>query len=551
MGQRPAGDRAAKTTRICVRGATAGRGQRARRPCAHHLPQRQASQCHGCRLFRRARPRLPRGAGQAAAHRRRPFVRLRRPPPGAADAGARLRHARGAGRASHCLGHPSPGWQTGQAVARPHVGLGDDARPPQGRRARHLRGAGDRRRHSGRRSRRAGVVPVRHRLHGWVRADRGRQATDHLCRSRRQWCRREGGGRMLSIVAPAGHRRGRRTGPGRERFCRHLEEGVMARAPGARSRTRSREIPANELELAAVLRDNVELGEGRMFATDTFSGETMLMLRIPRPGVEPPDVPWVPRPTTDVDITHLMEWLLANDYVKVVRERVNHAVDAEGQRNAFSSARQWLLGLPAWDGIVRLDHFFDEVCGAAEAGEGDSEDAVYRSARYLAAIGRCLFISIVARIMQPGCQVDTTPVLEGIEGTNKTKLLRTLAIRREWFSDSFPINLSDKDAMQHLPGTLIVELSEMDQPRSTRTWGAIKNFLTRENDRYRRSYGRRMITQPRQQVFIGTTNEHDYLPEMAGARRFWPLRCGRIDIDKAKAWLEQLYAEALAAYRDS
>ena len=55
---------------------------------------------------------------------------------------------------------------------------------------------------------------------------------------------------------------------------------------------------------------------------------------------------------------------------------------------------------------------------------------------YIEAVSRAFFISAIARIYQPGAKADCMLVLEGSQGALKSQLLRTLAIRDEWFSDS-------------------------------------------------------------------------------------------------------------------
>ena len=94
-------------------------------------------------------------------------------------------------------------------------------------------------------------------------------------------------------------------------------------------------------------------------------------------------------------------------------------------------------------------------------------------------------------------------------------------------------------------GIEVAELSAMNRGEVER----VKAFITRRIDRFRPSYGRRVIEVPRQSVFFGTTNADTYLKDETGGRRFWPIKCGVIDLKAIRRDRDQIWAEALELYR--
>src|SRR5262249_20918026 len=94
-------------------------------------------------------------------------------------------------------------------------------------------------------------------------------------------------------------------------------------------------------------------------------------------------------------------------------------------------------------------------------------------------------------------------------------------------------------------GIEIAELAAMTRGEIER----VKAFITRKVDRFRPSYGRHVIEVPRQSVFIGSTNADVYLKDETGGRRFWPIRCGTIDLMAIERDRDQLWAEAVALHK--
>jgi predicted P-loop ATPase len=223
---------------------------------------------------------------------------------------------------------------------------------------------------------------------------------------------------------------------------------------------------------------------------------------------------------------------------------VRSAMDFHARERAFHPVRDYLDSL-VWDGVPRLDTWLIVYLNATaqDLTRDPTRNPVYHSA-YLAAVGRMFLISAVARIYRPGCQVDHTMVLEGLQGGGRTSTVRTLAVNDAWTTDQVH-EFGSKDTAQLLRGIWIVELAELTGMVSTRAeTEKVKAFLTQRDDRFRLPYGHRPMKFPRSCVFIGTTNADEYLRDETGNRRFWPVSCGSINLEGLRGVVGQLHAEA-------
>jgi predicted P-loop ATPase len=269
------------------------------------------------------------------------------------------------------------------------------------------------------------------------------------------------------------------------------------------------------------------------FAYDEMACEVLLLL--PLPGTMEADseaATFRPRQLTDVDVYELQVFLQRHRLPNLSAETTHQAVEVLAKRHAFHPVRQYLQDLK-WDGTERLGRWLTYHMGA--------EDTPYARG-----IGRMFLIAMVARVFEPGCKADYMMVLEGPQGLGKSTACAILG--GNWFTDSLPDLQTGKEVSQHLRGRWLVEVPEM-HALSTAENSALKSFLTRQSERYRPPFGRREVTEPRQCVFIGTHNQSTYLHDETGGRRYWPVRVTSIDIAGLRRERDQLFAEAVNAYR--
>lgn len=212
----------------------------------------------------------------------------------------------------------------------------------------------------------------------------------------------------------------------------------------------------------------------------------------------------------------------------------SRVVNYVARSNRFHPVRDYLASL-SWDGVPRIDGWMATYGGAD-------------STPYTEAVSAIVLMAAVKRVLEPGCKYDEMVVWESSQGIGKSSTLRALCPRDDWFSDDLPLNSDSKVLIERTKGKWIIEASDLAGKRKAEI-EHLKAMLSRQVDSARMAYGRRNIERPRHFIIAGTTNSDNYLPDPTGARRFWPVKVTRFDIEGLIRDRDQLWAEALVRVR--
>lgn len=236
-------------------------------------------------------------------------------------------------------------------------------------------------------------------------------------------------------------------------------------------------------------------------------------------------------------------WLrgyIEQNYCIYSPQKLDDALRVRFNQRRYHPVREKIQSI-TWDGKPRIKRFLIEWLKV--------DDCPYSEE-----VSRLIFAGGIHRAFNPGCKFEDMAVLIGKkQGEGKSTIIRWLAMDDKFFREVNEID--GQRGVEAVEGGWICEVSELLALKRTKEVEAAKSYFSRQTDTCRKPYDKRVTENPRQCIFIGTTNTAEFLTDKTGNRRYYPVECnssGR-DLFEHKAeiqeYIEQCWAEAYALYQ--
>lgn len=236
---------------------------------------------------------------------------------------------------------------------------------------------------------------------------------------------------------------------------------------------------------------------------------------------------------TDADYARLRITMEKRGFKPVGRELIRDVVLLAADEQPFDSATTWLNGLE-WDGVPRIESFYHTHFGTADT-------------PYTRAVSMYMWTALAGRVLEPGVKADMVPILVGPQGCGKSSGVEALSPDPAFFTE-ISFAEKDDDLARKMRGRLVAEIGEL-RGLNTKELESIKAFVTRTHENWIPKY-REFATQfPRRLVFVGTTNEDEFLADKTGNRRWLPVEVSKVDVKAIKTDLLLLWAESRETFK--
>lgn len=246
-------------------------------------------------------------------------------------------------------------------------------------------------------------------------------------------------------------------------------------------------------------------------------------------------------PMMDEYVGALQEFIDDQYHVVFNEKQLNTAIVNEARRNHYNPVKDYLDDChDQWDGESRIADVLPDYLGAPRTD-------------VTTLITELWFVGAVAKVYEPKVKFDFVLDLAGDQGTGKTTFLKQILPNEKYYDDQIS-SFEDRDSYATMLQAWIVNDDEMKVSEKA-SFASLKKFITTEVLEYRKPYGTRTETRPKNFVIARTTNEPAYLRDKTGERRFLPIRCNKDNRTKIAMtgidpqWRAQFWGEVVDLYR--
>lgn len=222
------------------------------------------------------------------------------------------------------------------------------------------------------------------------------------------------------------------------------------------------------------------------------------------------------REWTSIDSEYLI-YYMETYYLLNSEKKILAALEMVADANKFNPFID-MLNSTSWDGVPRIENLLTDYLGVVKND-------------YSSHCMKLLMLAVISRAFSPGTKFDYVLVLTGRQGIGKSTFFMKLCCNEDWYLENLKAIDKGKDAAELIQGKIIVEFNELLAVRGAIE--GVKSFVTAKSDEYRGAYAKEAEKRYRTCVFVGTTNDAQFLVDKTGNRRFLPLECGVMPISKS------------------
>jgi predicted P-loop ATPase len=229
-----------------------------------------------------------------------------------------------------------------------------------------------------------------------------------------------------------------------------------------------------------------------------------------------------------------VKYLATLNYMPILQ--IDSHLDQIAQENSYHPIVDCILSNP-WDGINRLDGFI----GTLKSTNEEADRVIIKT---------WMTAAIAAAFSENGFTNHGVLVIQGPQGIGKTAwVVRLAPTECNAIAVGVLLDPKNKDSVINSNRFWINEIGELDATLNKSDIAHLKSYITSSIDNIRSPYARRENRLPRRTAYIATVNEHNFLVDTTGNRRWWVISATEIDYAH-KFDMQQVWAEVYHSWKN-